>query len=91
MFFSVHLLFRFSEVRCIPKAFSSVEYVDTRTKQPPTNFDGLLNSVTVLLKNNSVRAPTQFGFVERILVLGFSSGTNVKFICDIQRKSKHVS
>ena len=67
MFFSVHLLFRFSEVGCIPKAFSSVEYVGTRTKQPPTNFGGLLNSVTVLLKNNSVRAPRTLGVIWKAL------------------------
>ncbi len=49
--------YRFSEIGHVPKAFCSVEYVGTRTQWPPTDFSGLLKSVTRLLKNNAVRAP----------------------------------
>ena len=51
------LRIRFGELDRIPKAFSSVEYVGTRTLTPPTDFSGLLQCVSSLLKNNSVRAP----------------------------------
>lgn len=58
---------RFSEVGRIPKAFSSMEYIGTRTKNPPTNFRGLLESVNALLKNNAVRAPRTLAIILKAL------------------------
>lgn len=50
------LRIRFGELGYVPKAFSSVEYVGTRTAYPPTDFSGLQHCVSGLLRNNAVRA-----------------------------------
>lgn len=49
------LRIRFGELGHVPKAFSSVEYVGTRTTCPPTDFSALRHCVSGLLRNNSVR------------------------------------
>ena len=61
------LRIRFAELGRIPKAFSSVEYVGTRTPCPPTDFSVLQRSVLQLLLNNAVRAPKSPGIVLRAL------------------------
>ena len=50
------LRMKFSELERIPKAYSCIRYVGTKTIQPPTNFSKLRHCVAELLKDNSVRA-----------------------------------
>ena len=48
---------RFADLGLVPEAFSSFEYVGTRTQVPPTDFGSLRRSLSDLLLNNSVRTP----------------------------------
>ena len=48
---------RFSDLDLVPEAFSSIEYVGTRTQVPPTDFSSLRRCLSDLLLNNSVRTP----------------------------------
>ena len=61
------LRIRFGELGRVPKAFSSVGYVGTRTAYPPTDFSGLQQCVSGLLKNNAVRAPRAPDVVFKVL------------------------
>jgi len=48
-------------------AFSSLQYIGTRTKQPPTDFKSLLWAVKKQLNNNEMRCSRNPGVVYRTL------------------------
>eukprot|EP00794_Sanderia_malayensis_P020377 gene20377-22386_t len=68
----------FSNVNRDPQAFSSITYLGTRTKTPPTNFTGLLTSIEMHLKNSTVRSPRSLPIIFNALTL-----LNEKFAGDI--------
>uniref|UniRef100_A0A8C4Q453 Zinc finger, FYVE domain containing 1 n=1 Tax=Eptatretus burgeri TaxID=7764 RepID=A0A8C4Q453_EPTBU len=57
----------FQELNCVPEAFSSIQYVGTRTFNPPTDFGGLLYVIEKHLENNSTRAPRHPSVVYKAL------------------------
>nr|XP_032820647.1 zinc finger FYVE domain-containing protein 1 [Petromyzon marinus] len=57
----------FKELKCTPEAFSTVEYVGTRTFNPPTDFGGLLRVIQYRLKSNSNRASRTPGVIFKAL------------------------
>ena len=48
---------RFADLNLVPEAFSSIQYMGTRTQALPTDFSSLRRYLYDLLLNNSVRTP----------------------------------
>lgn len=58
---------RFQELDLTIDAFSALQYVGTKTSQPPTNFRTLLLAVKSQLRNISVRSPRKPGVIYNAL------------------------
>ncbi|XP_066280144.1 zinc finger FYVE domain-containing protein 1-like isoform X1 [Branchiostoma lanceolatum] len=71
---------RFKELKLHPDAFSSIEYIGTRTKTPPTDFKGLQSAVKKHLSNGTVRSPRAPAVIFHALKV-----LNEKFSGDIER------
>lgn len=85
------LRIRFAELACIPKSFCSIEYVGTRTQQPPTDFSCFCKAVTDLLKNNAIRSPRQPEVILTTLQVSLSVYSYVLlFICIDHCQYKHT-
>lgn len=63
---------RFADVGRVPQAFSSIQYLGTRTESPPTDFKELKQTVKECLANSSVRSSRSPAVIYKALMVMFS-------------------